>query len=161
MTAQIKTEAKATVNKAFVEKWGQPLIDAGYGVAPNVIIQRHKQLGLDATELTLYFLIASFWWKASERPFPSMLELGKAMGMHVRNIQRRLQKMEAVGFIRIYKRKSRHGGNKSNEYDLTPLIKAATKLALEESARKKKASLDKLGRKPLPGGKPPLKVVKG
>lgn len=149
-----------TTYKAFEEKWGQPLIAAGYGAVPNIIVQRHKQLGMDATELTLYLVLASFWWRPKERPFPSLLELSKAMGLDVRNVQRRLKKMEGVGFIRILKRKNRYGGHKTNEYDLTPLIKYATKLALEEVTRRKKAGLAKLGRKAPPGGKPVLQVVK-
>lgn len=160
MTAQPKTEVSSTQHKAFEDKWGYPLIAAGYGAVPNVIIQRHKQLGMDATELTLYLLLASFWWRAKERPFPSLLELSKAMGLDVRNVQRRLKKMEAVGFIKIGKRKNRYGGHKTNEYDLTPLVKAASKMALEEISRRKKAGLARLGRK-VPAGTPALQVVKG
>jgi len=65
----------------------------------------------------LYFLIASFWWKASERPFPSMLELGKAMGMHVRNITRS-REMEAVGFLPHLQAEKPVRGNKSQRVRL-------------------------------------------
>ena len=158
--AQAQNNTGEASNKAFEEKWGQPLIAAGYGAVPNIIIQRHQQLGMDATELTLYLVLASFGWRPKERPFPSLQELSKAMGLNVRNVQRRLKKMEAVGFIKVGKRKTRYGGHKSNEYDLTPLIKAASKLALEEISRRKKAGLAKLGRKIPSAGKPSLQVVK-
>jgi DNA-binding MarR family transcriptional regulator len=158
MSDEQAVKAPASKLSAFEDKWGTPLIAAGYGAVPNVIVQRHTQLGMTPTELALYLVLASFWWRKGERPFPSILELSKAMGMNPRNIQRRLRRMQEVGFIRIHKRKTRHGGNKSNEYDLTPLIKAATKLAVEEIARRKKAGLAKLGRK-APVAKPALKVV--
>jgi DNA-binding MarR family transcriptional regulator len=159
--SEVKTtapEAPAQLS-AFEAKWGQPLIAAGFGAVPNIIIQRHAQLGLTSTELALYLLLASFWWRREEKPFPSLLELARAMDMNPRNVQRTLRRMEASGFIKVGKRRARHGGNKSNEYDLTPLIREATKLALEEVSRRKKANLAKLGRKAA-GVKPALKVVK-
>jgi DNA-binding MarR family transcriptional regulator len=160
MSAEAVAEPKTVASsRVFEQKWGKALMDGGYLVVPNVVIRRHKQLGLDAIELALYVLIASFWWKPEERPFPSISELAKGMGMHERNIQRRLRRMHALGFIKIYKRPSRYGGNKSNEYDLTPLIREATKIAVAEAAQKKKASLAKLGRK-VPAPKPALQVVK-
>ena len=41
-----KTEVATTQQSAFEDKWGHALIAAGYGAVPNVIIQRHKQLGM-------------------------------------------------------------------------------------------------------------------
>jgi DNA-binding MarR family transcriptional regulator len=160
MNKVAEEEAVAKGANAHEAKWGQQLIAAGYGAVPNILLQRHAQLGMSPTELVLFLLLASFWWKRDERPFPSILELAKAMGMNPRNIQRRLRRMEQVGFIRISKRKARHGGHKSNEYDLTPLIKEANKLAADEVGRRKKAGLAKLGRTATEAGKPPLKVVK-
>jgi len=155
--AAAKMEVAQT--SVYVQKFGHALVAAGYTVVPNIIVQRHRQLGLDADDLSIVLQLFSFWWKPSELPFPSLPELSKGTGLHVRNIQKRLKKMEADNFVKIKKRKTRHGGWDTNAYDLSGLIKEATKLAVQEISRRKEAALAKLGRKTLPKGKPPLKVV--
>jgi len=144
-----------------VKKWGPLLISSGYCTVPNIIIQQHRELGLDADDLDILLQLCCFWWTPGEWPHPSLAELAKATGLHVRNVQRRLKKMQGGGFVEIKKRPSRHGDWDSNVYDLSGLIKEATKLAQKEVARRKDAALAKLGRKRSAKGKPPLKVVKG
>jgi predicted transcriptional regulator len=156
-----QSAAKAAIKQAsnYVEKWGQPLIAMGYCVVPNIIIQQHRQLGLDAADLNIALQLFCCWWKPNEWPFPSMVELSKSTGLHVRNVQRRVKKLEQAGFLKIRKRKTRHGGWDSNLYDLSGLIREASKLAVKEASRRKQAALEKVGRRAIPKGKPPLVVV--
>ncbi len=150
----------AALASVYVQKFGHTLIAAGYTVVPNTIVRRHRQLGLDADDLSIVMQLFSYWWKPDELPFPSLPELSKGTGLHVRNIQKRLKRMQADNFIKIKKRKTRHGGWDTNAYDLSGLIKEATKIAVDDVAQKKEAALAKLGRKTPPKVKPPLKVVK-
>jgi DNA-binding transcriptional regulator YhcF (GntR family) len=157
---QADAAAAPTPAPVWVQKFGAALMAAGYTVVPNIIVQRHKQLGLDAADLSIVMQLFSYWWKPDEWPFPSLPELGKGTGLNARNVQKRLKRMEKDNFIKIKKRKTRHGGWDTNMYDLSGLIKEATKLAVAEVARRKEATLAKLGKKAAPKVKPPLKVVK-
>lgn len=53
-------------DSVYVQKWGQLLIAGGYCVVPNIIIQRHRQLGLDAEDLGIVMQLCCFWWKPGD-----------------------------------------------------------------------------------------------
>jgi len=148
------------IPKVWLDKFGHTLMAGGYTVVPNTIVRRYKQLPLDATGFSLVMQLLSYWWNSKDLPFPSMLELSKGAGIHVRNVQKRLQQMQKDGWIKIKKRKTRHGGWDSNAYDLSGLVKEMTKIAAEDAAKKKATQLATIGKKTPPKGKPPLKVVK-
>lgn len=145
--------------KKLEKRWTAPLIQAGYTVIPNAILLRQQALGLDSLDLNIIAQIASYWWSKEKLPYPSKVRIAKAIGIDPSTVRRRLARLEGGGLISRIPRKSTLGGNDTNEYDLGPLIKAATPYALEmlqEIDSKKKAKLAKLAKK----GKPKLSVVK-
>lgn len=140
-------------------KWTKVLMDAGWTVIPNVIIQRQAALGLDAIDINILMHLASYWWRQEGKPHPSKNTIAKAMGIDPRTVQRRLSKMHADGLIRREERRIKGQGSRTNIYHLDGLIREATPYAQEklqerqaiEEQRKAEA-----GRK----GKPKLRVVK-
>ncbi|MDX1489159.1 MAG: helix-turn-helix domain-containing protein [Acidiferrobacterales bacterium] len=156
---QERKKTNRTITKQLTDKWGKPLIDAGYTAIPNVVLVRAQALGLDPLDVTIILHLASYWWHKDKPPFPSKKALADGIGVHVSTIRRRIAALEQGGLIRRVFRKGDDGGNKTNVYDLSPLAKAAEPFALEmlkdraDAARKKQ---DRLSRK----GQPRLRSIK-
>lgn len=151
-------EAELRTNE---KKWSKPLMDAGWTVFPSVIIENQKQLGLDAVDVNIILHLASKWWKAEGKPHPSKGTIALAMDVDPRTIQRRIARMEGVGFIRREERRETSTGSKTNIYHLEGLIEAALPFAEEkiaEIAEKVEIARIKATRKGAP--KPKLKLVK-
>ena len=157
-TTSKKTEAtkQLQVNE---RKWSKTLMDAGWTVIPNVIIERQQALGLDSMDVNILMHLATYWWTADEKPHPSKKTIAKAIGVDPRTIQRRIAALENDGLIERKQRRFKGHGSKTNVYDLGGLIKEAIPYAQEkiqdrleaEEQKRKKA-----GRK----GKPNLRVIK-
>lgn len=157
---QQQANASATQLKENEKKWTKPLMDAGWTVVPDVIIQRQQALGLDPLDVNILLHLASRWWKAEGKPYPSKTSIAKATGMHPRTIQKRIAAMEAIGFVRREQRRIKGRGSETNVYHLDGLIEAATPYAQEiiESRKAEKARRERAAAKK---GKPKLKVISG
>src|SRR3546814_10252341 len=53
------------------KKWTKPLMDAGWTALPSVIIENQRQLMLSPLDLNIIVYLASKWWTAEGKPFPS------------------------------------------------------------------------------------------
>ena len=67
--------AKQTTQKANVEqlrvnekKWTKPLMDAGWSVLPNIIIEKQAALGLDPLDMNIILHLVQYWWVAANLP---------------------------------------------------------------------------------------------
>lgn len=145
--------------KVNEKKWSAPLMKAGWTALPNVIFERQRALGLDAIDVNIILHIASYWWTAEGKPFPSKKTIATAMNIDPRTVQRRIAAMEAGNLIRREGRRTSAKGSDTNIYHLDGLIEAAKPYALEKiQERDAKAALRaaRAARK----GKPKLTVVK-
>lgn len=133
-------------------------MDAGWTALPSVIIENQKQLGLNPLDLNIIVYLASKWWTAEGKPYPSKGTMAKAMDVHPRTIQKHIAALEGAGYIRREERRTELG-SKTNVYHLDGLIKAAKPFAQEKVAEiKDKAEMAK--RKQNRRGAPKLRVVK-
>lgn len=140
------------------KKWSKPLMDAGWTALPSVIIENQRQLQLSPLDLNIILYLASKWWTAEGKPFPSKTTMAKAMDVHPRTIQKHIAALEGANYIRREERRT-ETGSKTNIYHLEGLIKAAKPFALEKLAEKKdKAELAK--RRQNRAGAPKLRLVK-
>ena len=140
------------------KKWSKPLMDAGWTALPSVIIENQRQLGLSPLDLNIVLYLASKWWTAEGKPFPSKNTMAKAMNAHPRTIQKHIAALEAASYVRREERRT-EAGSKTNIYHLDGLIKAAKPFAEEKLAEKKdKAELAK--RRQNRRGAPKLRLVK-
>ncbi|KTD99762.1 AsnC family transcriptional regulator [Sphingopyxis sp. H038] len=140
------------------KKWSKPLMDAGWTALPSVIIENQRQLGLSPLDLNIVLYLASKWWTAEGKPFPSKNTMAKAMNVHPRTIQKHIAALEAASYVRREERRT-EAGSKTNIYHLDGLIKAAKPFAEEKLAEKKdKAELAK--RRQNRRGAPKLRLVK-
>jgi DNA-binding transcriptional regulator YhcF (GntR family) len=113
------------------EKWSKPVIDTGYTVIPNVLLQAQRRLGLDVLNLNLLLQITKHWWTAGENPYPGRAHLAEVMTVHPRTVQRRLREPEQAGFLRHVERHGVDGRQMTNEYDLGGLVEKLQPFAKE------------------------------
>ncbi|MGE0652526.1 MAG: helix-turn-helix domain-containing protein [Alphaproteobacteria bacterium] len=129
-----KAEAPTRTNE---QKWTATLMDAGWTVVPDVIIERQQALGLDAIDVNIIMHLAIRWWQPENKPHPSKGTIAAAMGVDARTVQRRIAALEAHGLIRRVERRVSPTGSKSNIYELDGLIKHATPFAKEKIEERK------------------------
>lgn len=139
------------------KKWSKALMDAGWTAMPSVIIENQRQLGLSSLDLNIVLYLASKWWTAEGKPFPSKGTMAKAMDVHPRTVQKHIAALEGAGYIRREERRT-EAGSKTNIYHLDGLIKAAKPFADEKVAEMRdKAEMAK--RKQNRRGAPKLRLV--
>lgn len=142
-------EALPTRNTEKLEsKWGRTLISAGFTALPDVIFKNQQALKLKPLDIVILLHLASYWWKPDENPWPAKSTLAEAIGVDARTIQRSIKKMEGLGYVKRYERKSSSGDSLSNAYDLHGIIRATKGLAelaiqkrREESRKNKDATV--------------------
>jgi hypothetical protein len=54
---------------------------AGFQTVPNVLIQLHQQLGLDALDVLILLNLNMHWWKANDWPYPKPSLLAGRIGV--------------------------------------------------------------------------------
>lgn len=140
------------------KKWGRPLMDAGWTIIPNILLERQQALGLQPLDINILLHIIKYWWAHDRLPFPSKVTIAKCLGVTPRTVQRRIAALEHAGLIKRIVRKDPTKGYQTNQYDFAGLIKEATPYAQErneERSRRKKEDKERLVRR----GKPRLEVV--
>jgi predicted transcriptional regulator len=141
------------------QKWSKLLMQAGWTVIPNIVIERQRTLGLDSLDVNILLHLASYWWTAPGKPHPAKRTISEAIGVDPRTVQRHIARLEAGGLIRREQRRIPGVGSKTNIYHFDGLIEAAKPYAqekLEEIAEREVHRKQRAARK----GKPKLKLVK-
>jgi DNA-binding transcriptional ArsR family regulator len=135
------------------EKWGAPLMAAGWTAFPSVILERQQGLGLDAVDINIILHLARHWWFSGNLPHPSKRTIAECMGIDPSTVRRHIAAMERDGLITRRRRFS--GGDRrqqTNEYSFEGLVKAATPFAGEtlktRRARKAEDEKRRLRRRP-------------
>jgi Helix-turn-helix domain len=151
MTVKVAPKTSpAAAETVLVAKWGKTLIAAGWTALPDVVFLNQKALKLKPLDVNILLHLASYWWKASENPWPAKSTIADAIDVDPRTVQRHIQKMEKKGYIKRIYRRAKVGDNFSNEYDLRGLIKAANKFAEERIALKQKRAAEDKSRRATP-----------
>lgn len=157
MAAKTQTDSSTDL-RTNEKKWTKPLMEAGWTAMPSVIIENQRQLGLEPLDLNIVVYLASKWWTAEGKPYPSKGTMAKAMNVHPRTIQKHIASLEAAGYIRREERRT-ETGSRTNIYHLDGLIKAARPFADEKLAEiEEKTAIRKLRQNRR--GAPKLRVVK-
>src|SRR5262245_36026596 len=130
-------KAKKTATEALrrnEEKWTKPLMEAGWNALPSVIIERQKALGLDAIDMNIVVHLSNYWWFADNLPQPAVATIADAIGVKPRTVQKRIARLDALGFLKRTLRRKPNKGNDTNLYGFEGLIRQATPFALEKIA---------------------------
>ena len=157
MAAKKQTDSSADL-RTNEKKWTKPLMDAGWTALPSVIIENQRQLGLEPLDLNIVVYLASKWWTAEGKPYPSKSTMAKAMNVHPRTVQKHIASLEAAGYIRREERRT-EVGSRPNIYHLDGLIKAANPFA-EEKLKEIKEKTEIAKARQNRRGAPKLRLVK-
>lgn len=141
------------------KKWSKELMEAGWTVIPNVILDRQKAFGFDALDINILMHLAAYWWHPANKPHPSKKTIADAIGVDPRTVQRHIARLEAAGFIKREQRRISKVGSKSNIYHLDGLIEKAKPYA-KEMVAVKQAKMELKAAVRAKKGKPTLTVVK-
>ena len=135
------TEAVAT-EKILSAKWGKTAIRAGFTALPDVIFRYPKALNLKQLDVLVILHLASYWWKPNELPRPAKGTIADALDCDPRTVQRSIERMEKLGYVKRIRRMAKVGDNLPNQYDLGGLVKAIEKVAVEELERRDKRAAE-------------------
>jgi predicted transcriptional regulator len=113
------------------QKWSPLLMDAGWMVVPNVIIEHQKVLGLDAVDINILLHLIRHWWQPDNLPHPSKRLIAECLGVDLSTVRRHIARMEQRNLIKRVPRFDKTHGQKTNCYELSGLIEAAKPLAQE------------------------------
>lgn len=134
----------STEQKVLEAKWGKSAIAAGWTALPDVLFKSQKALKLKPFDVMVLLHLASHWWKPNENPWPAKAKIADALDVDPRTVQRSVQKMEKMGYVKRIARKASVGDILSNEYDLRGLVKVLEKLGDQQLAiRAARAAQDK------------------
>lgn len=126
------------------------MLKGKYTVIPNIIFERQLALQLTPVDINIILHLASYWWTAEGKPRPAKATIAEAMKRDPRSIQRRIRRMEDLGYIRRERRFVSGIGSRPNVYHLDGLIAAAAPYAdekVKELAAKKATRDAAIGRK--------------
>lgn len=101
----------------FTTKWSPAIKKKGYVQVPNLLIMHLADLDVRPTEL-MFLLTILVHRRTRKNPYPSLNTISNYGGKARGTMQGAARSLEKKGLIRRISR----GGNKTNEYDITPLI---------------------------------------
>ncbi|MGH9605416.1 MAG: helix-turn-helix domain-containing protein [Terracidiphilus sp.] len=157
MAATVK-QADAEALRRNEQKWGKPLIAAGWNAFPSTIIEKQQALGLDPVDMNIILHLTNYWWTAEKLPFPSVETIANAIGLKPRAVQKRIKALHELGLLtRTERRKTRHGSD-TNLYSFEGLIKAVQPFAEEKLAKRERQAHEEKER--LARKKPRLTLLK-
>jgi DNA replication protein DnaD len=114
-------------------------MQAGHVMVPNLLLDRQRGLGLDPTDLNILLHLMRHWYHADSFPFPGKRKIAWCMEVSVSTVRRRIADLEKRGVLKRVKRRSKeHGGQTTNQYDLSGLVELLKPFAKEAVETKKK-----------------------
>jgi len=117
-----------SIDRRLVQRYGAWLLTGGYTALPTYAWVYYARLGVSEAEMVCIAQLCTYWW-SSRDPFPGEAALAIRMGKTVRTIQGYLRSLEAKGLLHIQTRRSTHGRQSTNAYDLRPFFTAVEGLA--------------------------------
>jgi hypothetical protein len=97
-------------------------LEAGFQIVPNVLIRAQTKLGLDPIDLAILLNITLHWWRADELPYPRTSMIANRVGVSVRTVERRIEKMQDAGLIVRHPAEKTRDGLSVRRFDLSGLV---------------------------------------
>lgn len=144
--AQIIELESAKSTKESEKKYGKKVIDIGFCVVPSLILRAQQRLRISPGQLNVLLQLLDYWWDSQRKPYPSKKTLGERIGRGPRQVQRYIEQLEKMGYVkRIIRRGEK---NSTNVYDLSGLVEKLKELEpefreVEDQYKEQKRSLRK------------------
>lgn len=129
---------KAAPRKRTIEtvvEWGNKILDEGFTMVPNVLIENYKKIGISDSQMLTLIAIMRFSFHGRQ-PYPSQKTLAEITGTHRVTITNAISALKMKGYItvtkRYIKRTNENPQRTSNKYNLKGLMKKLDSLEVEE-----------------------------
>lgn len=141
---QEKAKSKGKEDPSKLEaKWGKQTISIdGWTGFPNLLLERQQALQIDPVKMNILLVLMKFWWEEEKWSFPSKRTIAEIIGRDLSTVQRHIREMEESGLIVRKKRFHPTGGQNSNIYDLSGLVKRLKGFASKEATVRTKSKED-------------------
>lgn len=107
------------------------LLDSGFTMVPNLLIENYKKIGLEDRQLILILCLMKFA-RVKRRPYPSQQSIAEIMDKDERTVRRTIQELKDMGILQTFKRYMKAEGKAprrlSNVYSLKGLINRLVQL---------------------------------
>ncbi len=117
------TGLQVPTSSRIYDKWGEAAV-AGFQAVPDLLFKHQATLKLATNDMVVLLNILLHWWYPDQKPFPRSMTIAKRMGVHVRTVQRSLQRMEDLDLLVRNK-----GADGSTFLDPSPLAQKLVALA--------------------------------
>lgn len=114
-------------------RFGDEVLQRGHTAVPNLVLNYYACLGLSPAEMLFTIHVWQHWWTERD-PHPSLRTIAGRMGVSGRQAKRYVEALERKGFLHVVERFALHGGQLTNEFDYSPLIRAVVEAARAERA---------------------------
>ena len=132
-------------------KWGRTLNHTGFQIVPNLLLAQQGNLGLSATDVVVLLHINRFWWTRDQDPYPSTARIAEQMGLHVRSVERCLNRLEAKGVIRRLLPRQISPGRTVRPVSLLPLARSLALIAERLDDKRQSAEKSQSDKSPAAG----------
>lgn len=109
-------------------RFGDEVLQRGHTAVPNLVLDYYARLGIAPAEMLFTIHVWQHWWTARD-PHPSLRTIAAKMNISVRQAKRYVAALERKGFLHVVERFAPHGGQLTNEFDYSPLIRAVVRAA--------------------------------
>lgn len=114
-------------------RFGDEVLQRGHTAVPNLVMDYYARLGISPAEMLFTIHVWQHWWTARD-PHPSLRTIAHKMSLSVRQAKRYVEALERKGFLNVVERFAPHGGQLTNEFDYSPLIRAVVRAARADGA---------------------------
>lgn len=138
-----KVKDKVEVRKAAprvrtietVVTWGNKILDEGFTMVPNVLIENFRNIGISDTQIIILIVLMKFSFRGRQ-PYPSQKTIAEISGYAKITVLRAIKSLKMKGYLTVTKRyinnKNENPRRTSNRYNLKGLMDKLNSLEDEE-----------------------------
>lgn len=121
--------------KEIVTKWGNEILDRGFTLIPNVMIDNLEKIKLRDKHIIIIITLIRYG-QGKKHAYPGQETLAKKTGYNKKTIMRAVKELKNMGYLKVCKRylkpENRNPRRTSNLYDFTGLLKKLEEVIREE-----------------------------
>lgn len=117
---ELKQRGKANLN----ERWGEPVLEAGFLLLPALLLKKQAALELSDGEMVTLLNLLAAWWEDDDFPYLGAPQLSHRLGISLRTARRHLRNLQKKQMIRALPNTvSNHDPDTLvTRYDLSPVV---------------------------------------
>lgn len=113
----------------FAQKWSPQIAARGYTSVPALLLAHYSEAGLKSAEMMFLIHLLGHYRASGQQPWPLYSTLAKKMGYTREYVAQAARVLDRAGWIKRIERRRAQDSNRSNKFDLQPLIDKTQSLA--------------------------------